>query len=187
MKAAWKGLAVALIHIVIVSSLGAKMLYDRRTRPRVWARTAPYDPDLPIRGRYLSLQVEVHPVDIPKPEQPSDRKSWRWWQAPAVAVTLAKENDQLVARKIPEISGAEAYRLDQDAVVFRSIGPDAPIRAVLREPVLFFIPEGLIDPTRRAPGEEVWVELTLPKKGPPRPIRLAVKKQDGTFTPLQIN
>jgi hypothetical protein len=38
----------------------------------------------------------------------------------------------------------------------------------------------------RAPGEELWVEVTLPRRGPPRPIRLAVKK-DGVLTPLDLD
>ena len=51
MKPMTKAIAVALIQILIVSSLGAKLLYDRRTRPQAWFRTARYDPNLPIRGR----------------------------------------------------------------------------------------------------------------------------------------
>ena len=47
----------------------------------------------------------------------------------------------------------------------------------------YFIPEHVPDPSRRAPGEELWVEVTLPRRGPPRPIRLAVKKPGG-FTVL---
>jgi hypothetical protein len=38
------------------------------------------------------------------------------------------------------------------------------------------------DPSIRAPGEELWVEVTLPRRGPPRPIRLGVKK-DGVMIP----
>jgi len=56
-------------------------------------------------------------------------------------------------------------------------------RAFLGESLAFFIPEHVPDPSRLAPGEELWVEVTLPKKGPLRPIRLA-KKKDGRFTPL---
>ena len=47
MKPLYKGLIIALVHVCIVSSLGAKLLYDRTARPRVWALTTPYDPDLP--------------------------------------------------------------------------------------------------------------------------------------------
>jgi hypothetical protein len=50
----------------------------------------------------------------------------------------------------------------------------------------FFVPEHLPDPSRRAAGEELWIEATIPRKGPPRPIRLGVKK-DGIITPLEIN
>lgn len=51
------------------------------------------------------------------------------------------------------------------------------------DPIACFIPERVEDPSRRAPGEELWVEVTLPRKGPLRPIRLAVKK-DGKLQPL---
>src|SRR5258706_2872282 len=67
MKPMTRGIAIALIQILIVCSLGAKLLYDRRTRPRAWFKTERYDPDLPIRGRYLSLQVEV--TDPRSPEE----------------------------------------------------------------------------------------------------------------------
>ena len=39
--------------------------------------------------------------------------------------------------------------------------------AVLEQPVAFFIPEHVPDPSRRGLGEELWVEVTLPRKGPP--------------------
>ena len=58
--------------------------------------------------------------------------------------------------------------------------------AVLAEPVAFFIPEHVPDPLRRQEDEELWVEVTIPKKGPPRPIRLGVKKSDGPIVPLGL-
>lgn len=74
------------------------------------------------------------------------------------------------------------------------VDPDAPIRGryvrlrVEQPPgvartLACFIPEGVPDPSLRPPGEELWVEVTLPRRGPPRPIRLAVRK-DGRLTPL---
>jgi len=32
-------------------------------------------------------------------------------------------------------------------------------------------------------GEEMWVEVTVPAKGPPRPLRVGIKK-DGVITPM---
>jgi hypothetical protein len=52
--------------------------------------------------------------------------------------------------------------------------------------VAFFIPEHIPDPSRRTQGEELWVEVTIPKTGPPRPIRLGVKKGDGPIVPLEL-
>ncbi len=51
-------------------------------------------------------------------------------------------------------------------------------------PVAFFIPEGVPDPTRRIAGEELWVEVTVPRQGLPRPIRLGVKR-NGRLDPLE--
>jgi hypothetical protein len=72
------------------------------------------------------------------------------------------------------------------------VDPDSPLRGRyvrLRienrsEQLAFFIPEHVPDPSIRPVGEELWAEVTLPARGAPRPIRLAVKK-DGVLTPLQ--
>lgn len=56
----------------------------------------------------------------------------------------------------------------------------------LEAPVDFYIPEHIPDPSRQPPGARLWVEVTVPPKGPPRPIRLAVKQND-VLTPLNIN
>jgi len=53
----------------------------------------------------------------------------------------------------------------------------------LNQPIAYFIPEHAADPSRRPPGEELWVEVTIPQRGAPRPIRLGVRK-DGQLTPL---
>jgi hypothetical protein len=42
----------------------------------------------------------------------------------------------------------------------------------LVEPVVFFLPEDAPDPTRDLRPGELWVEVTLPPGGAPRPIRL---------------
>jgi hypothetical protein len=54
-----KAAVVALIQVLLVSSLGAKLLYDRRTCPQAWFQAERYDPNFPVRGRYVSMQVTV--------------------------------------------------------------------------------------------------------------------------------
>jgi hypothetical protein len=108
-----KGLVVAAVHVAMVASLGAKLLIDRATRPRMWVHVLPVDPDSPLRGRYVRLRIEGR-----------------------------------------------------------------------AEQLAFLIPEHVPDPSIRPDGEELWAEVTIPRKGAPRPIRLGVKK-DGVLTPLQ--
>ncbi len=110
-----KGFVLAAVQCALVLSLSGKLLYDRSTRPRVWVRTTQYDPNLRLRGRYLSLQL-----------------------VPA--------------------KGSEFYAQTEG------------------RQVLFFVPEKLQDFEGRQAGAELWAEVTIPKTGPPRPIRLAVKK-----------
>jgi hypothetical protein len=112
----------------MVLSLTGKLLYDRATCPRVWVRTAPYDPSLPIRGRYLALQL------------------------------VAEKNSPYFARTD-------------------------------RQRVLFFVPEHeqLFERNRfAANAPEIWAEVTIPHAGPPRPIRLGIKK-DGSIEPVEVN
>ena len=58
--------------------------------------------------------------------------------------------------------------------------------AVLQPAVAFFLPEHVPDPSRRPSEEELWVEVTVPQHGPPRPIRLGVKKGDGPIVPMEL-
>jgi hypothetical protein len=158
------GLIVALLHVCIVASLGAKLLVDRSTRPRVWVRAAPYDPNLPIRGRYVRLQIEADPaVDAAAGE------------SQFVPVALSLKEGRLTAARDPESAKLHA----------RFVYRRGALVAVLNEPVAYFIPEHVPDPSVRKPGEELWVEVTLPRAGAPRPIRLGVKK-DGVLTPVDL-
>jgi len=169
-----KGIVIAALHVGLVASLGAKLLYDRANLPRAWAQAAPYDPDMPIRGRYVSLQLTVEPKGI------EDPKPGPGWQPPQ-AVILRSKDGWLVADPMPV---DRAY--NPAAAHLRFIERQGEKLAVLDKPVPFFIPEHIPDPSRRAPGEELWVEVTIPKKGPPRPIRLGVRKGDGPIVPLQL-
>ncbi len=168
-----KSLVIAAVQVTLVASLGGKLLYDRATRPRVWALAAPYDPNDPIRGRYVRLQVVVEPRGIKetKPGSPLAAKT----------VVLRVEDGRLVAEGIAQERGYSSSDLHVQVIPQRGEN-----FAVLDKPVAFFIPEHIPDPSRRAEGEELWVEVTVPQKGPPRPIRLGVKKADGPIVPLEI-
>ena len=152
-----KGLLLVIVHVGLVLAVAAKYYNDRASLPRAWALAAPYDPNLPIRGRYVQMQLVVEPRDAQ-----FTRDGW---------ATLSVEDGKLAAA--PSDAGVWVRRLGSG-------------RTVLAEPVAFFIPERVADPSRRAPGEELWVEVSVPKEGPPRPVRLGVKG-DGVLTPLTFN
>lgn len=156
-----KGLIVAALHVAVVGSIGVKLLVDRAVRPRVWARAAPYDPDLPIRGRYVRIRIEGT-ID---PGQPLGT---------ATPVTVTSRDSRLVLSPSGQSTGLTAHssRRGTDMV------------GVLDQPLAYFIPEGIPDPSRRAPGEELWVEVTLPARGAPRPIRLGVSTSGAPIRPL---
>ena len=169
MKSLTKGLIIAAVQVGLVASLGAKLVYDRATRPRVWALAAPYDPNLPIRGRYVSLQLAVEPRGL------RETKPGLVYQ-PSQSVILSVDNDRLVAEANPQESDLHVRFIDRRGEKL----------AVLDQPVAFFITEQIPDPSFRPQDEQLWVEVTIPKKGPPRPIRLGVKKGDGPITPLEL-
>lgn len=168
-----KGLIIAAAHVGLVASLGGKLYYDRATRPRVWARTAPYDPDLPIRGRYVSLRLLVEPRGIQELPQATG-------QLPQ-AISLRVENNRLIG--VAEAADSSYDSRDLHIVFVERRGEKL---AMVDQAVAYFIPEHIPDPSIRAAGEDLWVEVTVPNKGPPRPIRLGVKKGEAPIAPLEI-
>jgi hypothetical protein len=144
----------------------------------VWVKTAPLDPELPIRGRYVRLRLEAQPAPelrFPEPVEPPDAGGIRRPSTfrPLQTVTLTVQDGRLVAAPSSGSTGVRARRGDRDTGVV----------AVLEPPVAYFIPPQIPDPSIRPAGEELWVEVTLPAKGPPRPIRLGVMR-DGQITPV---
>ncbi len=175
MKNWQKGFVVAILHVLIVLSLGGKLLYDRAHRPRVWVRTLQVDPDLPIRGRYLTLSLEILAPDysanaadappIPIQKQPMPEYFYN-------DVELAVVNGRLVAHKTDQRTDMRVWKQTRQ-------GRDL---FVLSSSLAFFVPEHAETPHLNR-GDELWAEVTIPRKGPPRPIQLAVKR--GTqWTPL---
>jgi hypothetical protein len=174
MSARTKGLLLGILHVIIVLSLGAKLLIDRHRYPRVWAETIAYDPDSPIRGRYLAVRLQVEDQGVYSEPLQAPPQQNRWMEIRNAR--LGVENGRLVAFPSDDWTGIQVARWKRGEQTI----------VALEQPVDFYIPEHILDPSRRSPGEQLWVEVTIPRKGPPRPIQLGVKKND-ILTPLKID
>jgi hypothetical protein len=159
------GLVLAAVHAALVASLGLKLLVDRARLPRGWAQSQPFDPSTPLRGRYVRLGLLI-PLSNP------DTTRGAYAEA---GVRLELRGDRVVG-SIDDSVASPTVQLRQD---------QGRWSARLAQPVAFFIPEHVPDPSVRSRGEELWAEVTIPRKGPPRPIRLGVMRE-GRLTPLQI-
>ena len=167
-----KGLLLAALHVLLVCTLGAKLLYDRATRPRVWIRVATYDPELPIRGRYLAFNLQVPMEGFSVRENASSYTN----PFSPDRCDLKLRNGVLTAVANPDGEFWVNTRvIDRQQV------------ALVNSQSLYFISEHaeFSWPQARS-GEELWIEATIPRSGPPRPIRLATKK-NGVLTPLPVN
>ena len=90
---------------------------------------------------------------------------------------LKVEGNKLVALRIPEADSQSGGQIV-------AAWPGSSCEEMrLNEPVDFYIAEHAASPTPVKPGQELWIEVTVPAKGPPRPIQLALK-QDGAWKPL---
>ena len=200
----WRAIAVAALHVLLISSLGAKLLYDRRTCPQAWFKARQYDPNLPIRGRYMSLQVEV--LDPRSPEeieskfgseirsQENSSKQFAWhgpFDFGHECGSIAVRDGAPVAVFEPEGPSRFCDNLTFSRQRAESAGDNqaaAPARPPsgrwggghitlrVNEPVLFFVPDTAQLPTPMGNGSELWVLATVPRTGPPRAIALGVKK-----------
>jgi hypothetical protein len=171
-----KAAVVALIQILIVSSLGAKLLYDRRRCPQAWFFTQRYDPNLPIRGRYVSLQITVN--DPPSDEEISKQSSS---QLQTAGLNGSQWCGSIVVRNAtPTAEFDNSPTWDCENLSFVRWPENGASRLRVNQPILFFIPDTAKDPTALARGDEMWVLATIPRKGPPRPIALGVKKAGET-------
>jgi len=192
MKLSKASVALLLIQLALVGSIAAKYLYQRVSCPRVWIKAAAYDPELVMRGRYLSLNVTVDGCQSTLPS--------------ALHATFPRNPDGTVRKGgFTVIGGATVYfpaKLKvEDNKLFAIRIPEADLKSKgvnvmaqsgsrcddlrLEEPVDFYIAEHAADPSRLSKGQELWIEVTVPPKGPPRPLQLALK-QDGVWKPLAM-
>ncbi len=182
-------IALLIIQLLVVSSIAGKYLWQRWRCPRVWTRAAAIDPDLPMRGRYLSLHLTVDGCQSTLPSAkfatfPRDVngaiKPGPYVLRPQPVLfraNLKAENNQLLALRV---EGQE----DSNAGEEVSASPGAPCNQMqLSDPVDFYIADTAKSPLPLQPNQELWIEVTVPPAGPPRPLRLALK-DSGAWKPL---
>jgi len=194
MKLAKTSIALLVIQLALVSLIAAKYLYQRWTCPRVWTRTVVDDPELVMRGRYLSEQLIVDGCQstLPSAKQATMprnldglpvglRFSINSAQAVRFLAELQVEGNKLVAIRIPDSDAQPSQQAGGQMVAAWPGSSCEDLR--LDTPVDFYIAEHAASPMPLKPGQELWIEVTLPPKGPPRPLQLALK-QDGAWKPL---
>jgi hypothetical protein len=179
MKFSKTSLVLLLIQLALVSSVAATYLYQRWSCPRVWTRAGIYDPSLPMRGRYLSLHLTVDGCRNTYRSMDEYKNSRI---APieildSFSVTLSVKNNRLVATRIP----GESPGIFLPTVIVPKGAPCDALR--LGPPVNFYISEHAAIPAPIQPNQELWIEVTVPPKGLPRPIQLALK-DGGGWKPL---
>ncbi len=190
MKLCKTSLALLVIQLAIVSSIAAKYFYQRATCPRVWTRTAAYDPELILRGRYLSLQLTVDGCSstLPSVKQAEFPRNFdgvphgttfsvRSPETILFPARLEVKDNKLLVYRIPD---SDATTAGQQVAAWPNGSCDS---FRLADPVDFYIPEHANDPTALRSGQELWIEVTIPPKGPPRPLQLALK-DNGVWKPL---
>ena len=178
-----RAVALLLVQAALVLSIAGKYLYERKTCPRVWVRAAQYDPNMPLRGRYLALQLAVDACGLPKDEahhmgaiptaKPPNLGYWQWTVQPVA-----------IDGKLTPVLARDTERPERTDEVTVS-GRRPCDRAVLSKGVEYFVPDTASSPFPPKRGQELWVEVTVPAMGPPRPIQLAVS-EGGVFTPLNL-
>jgi hypothetical protein len=190
MKFSKTSIVLLLIQLALVSSIAAKYLYQRATCPRAWTRAAAYDPYMVMRGRYLSLRLSVdgcqstlpsalHAV-FPRNTDGTTKPSGYTVKSEfsvGFRAKLKADGNKLVAIRIPEAD------LKSKGVEVTALPGSSCYALRIDEPVDFYIAEHAADPTPLKPGQELWIEVTIPPQGPPRPIQLALK-DNGAWKPL---
>jgi hypothetical protein len=181
-------LALLVIQLALVSTVAAKYEYQRWRCPRVWTRAYGFDPLLPLRGRYLNLQLLVDGCQstLPSAAQARFPRDLNGAATPGAyfirgvptvrfRADLKVEDNRLEAIRIPE-----QRRDGQKVEAWPGKSCD---EMTLDKPVSYFVPENAPALFPLKSGQQLWIEATIPPQGPPRPTQLALK-EDGKWEPL---
>jgi hypothetical protein len=183
-------LGVLVIQLTLVSWTAGEYLYQRGSFPRVWTRTVAINPGSLMKGRYLTLELYVDGCQstLPSAKQAAFGRNvdgttnqLPYSIAGSAPITfparLAVKDNKLIAIRIPSTGDPPDGQLV-------AAGPGMSCESLgLVDPVRFFVPKRAPVPMTLSPGMELWIEVTVPLKGPPRPVQLALK-QDGRWEPL---
>jgi hypothetical protein len=200
-------IVVLAVQLALVCSIAAKYLYQRSTCPRVWVRTVAYDPESVMRGRYLSVQIPVDGCqstlpsteDMVMPRDMNGVPTGKRYTISTRSVSplffkahLKVDGNRLLAIRVPE--NEETY-----VGQWVTAAPGSSCDAMrLQDQVNFYLPENAKDPTPTRHGHwdvqkmqwiadpnapELWMEVTVPPIGPPRPVQLALK-ENGVWKPI---
>lgn len=185
---AGRSVALLLIQVAIVSSIAAQYLYQRWTCPKVWVRTSGFRMQPPTSGRHLGLWLTVDGCQSTLPSAkaaafPRDfngaaiRGPYSLRAATTFRANLKVENNRLIAVRVEgDESSSAGQRVDT--------AQGSPCDQMnLSMPVEFYISDAAAYPSWPLPGQEFWVEVTVPPQGPPRPTQLALK-DNGVWKPL---
>ena len=157
-----KSLAVAIIHAAIVLSVWANYAWQQRNLPRAWTKAVPYDPYDLLRGRYVQIRITT-------------------------LVDPGTHPDGGAGKGRLFVQGGRLHLQPAECCVLFLSGRLNGAEVTLTDPVRFYIPEGIPDPSRLEPGDELWVELSVPADAAPRPVQLARKKKDGSWLPMRLD
>ena len=146
------GLLLAGVQAVLMLSTAAMFWLDRQVSPRVWVPTEPVDPSLPIRGRYITLNMVVPLRSSSLTISDGDLLNTRQ------KVHLIAVGDRLVA----DIEDNAKSNLI-DGRILRS-GDDWVVRP--DHELAFFIPPDVQDPSIQPDGRTLWVKLPCLDLGP---------------------
>jgi len=194
MKPARASMALLAIQLVLVSSIAAKYLIDRSHNPRAWTPAIAYDPESILRGRYISAQLKVDACNVAQPSDESHRT------LRALPIEFDTHGNMLQAHSslyLLAVLGSKDGRLSvqrftDDAHKHSGLEvlvpkkPSACTGAILAEPVSFYLSETAKSPFPLQQGQELWIQVTIPPSGPPRPIGLAIQSADGKWQPLKF-
>ncbi len=191
MKPAKASIALMAVQLAIVALVGAQYLYQRCSSPRVWARAVAPEAYAAVSGRYLQLQLVVDGCQSTLPsakaaEFPRDINGAAvQGRFELRAGSLFRANLRAQGGRLVAINADvdETGRVGQQVMA----APGTPCDQMrLLRPVPFYIADraiNAINPLQLKPGEELWMEVTVPPAGPPRPLQLALK-DGGSWNPI---